>query len=118
MGPGNRLHHQHAPHSQKDVSLPLSSHEVQCEGQFASDAAPQQQLCKRCFYLLALRNHSAMSATLMVQCVVEDGKPEHRVCIFKNIVLWEGQLQYVAHGELAHLITRKPCVSFPESHQG
>ncbi|KAL0039375.1 hypothetical protein WJX79_005487 [Trebouxia sp. C0005] len=60
VGPGNRLHHQHAPHSQKDVSLPLSSHE----------------------------------------CVVEDGKPEHRVCIFKNIVLWEGQLQYVAHGEL------------------
>lgn len=60
VGPENQLHRQHPFHSQKNVSLPLSSHE----------------------------------------CVVEDGKSEHRVCIFKNIVLWEGQLLYVANGEL------------------
>lgn len=54
----------------------------------------------------------------MVQCVVEDGKSEHRVCIFKNIVLWEGQLLYVANGELVHVLVRKPCVSFAKSHQG
>lgn len=34
-----------------------------------------------------------------VQCVYDDGKAEHRVCIFKDIVLWEGQLLYVAKGE-------------------
>ncbi len=54
----------------------------------------------------------------MMQCVVDDGKSEHRVCIFKNIVLWEGQLLYVANGELALVLICKPCVSFPESDQG
>ena len=35
---------------------------------------------------------------------MEDGKSEHRVCIFKDIVLWEGQLHYVAHGELFYAL--------------
>jgi len=37
---------------------------------------------------------------LLVQCVFDDGKSEHRVCIFTDIVLWEGQLLYVADGQL------------------
>lgn len=70
------------------------------------------------FTFQLFRDYSVISAVLMVQCVVEDGKSEHRVCIFKNIVLWEGQLLYVANGELVHVLVRKPCVSFAESHQG
>jgi len=118
VGPGARLHRQHASHSRKNVSLPLSSHEVQCENQFASGAAFQQQLHKRYIYLVAVTKYSAISAISMMQCVADDGKSEHRVCIFKNIVLWEGQLLYVANGELAFVFICKPCVSFTNSGQG
>lgn len=43
-----------------------------------------------------------------MQCLHEDGKSEHRVCIFKEIILWEGQLLYIAKGDcyarcIAHL---------------
>ena len=47
------------------------------------------------FTFQLFRDYSVISAVLMVQCVVEDGKSEHRVCIFKNIVLWEGQLLWL-----------------------
>ncbi len=47
---------------------------------------------------------------LVVQCVVEDGKSEHRVCIFRNVVLWEGQLLYVGNGEPVHVLVRKSRV--------
>ena len=35
-----------------------------------------------------------------MQCIYDDGKSEHRVCVFEDLVLWEGQLIYVADGEL------------------
>ena len=35
----------------------------------------------------------------VMQCVYDDGKSEHRVCMFENLALWEGQLIYVADGK-------------------
>ena len=40
-----------------------------------------------------------------MQCIYEDGKSEHRVCIFYNIVLWDGQLLYLADGKFAAFVT-------------
>ena len=48
--------------------------------------------------MLELADQAMFECFHAVQCVFEDGTAEHRVCIFKDIVLWEGQLTYVAKG--------------------
>lgn len=37
---------------------------------------------------------------VVLQCVYEDGTSEHRVCIFEDIVLWNGELLYLSDGTL------------------
>ena len=37
---------------------------------------------------------------VVLQCVYEDGTSEHRVCIFEDIVLWNGELLYFTDGML------------------
>lgn len=55
------------------------------------------------FQVEKLCNHYLMVTLIFchggVQCLHEDGKSEHRVCIFKDIILWEGQLLYIAKGD-------------------
>lgn len=51
----------------------------------------------------------------MLQCIYEDGKSEHRVCIFYDIVLWEGQLLYLAEGNSRHAMSTMRHMSIDDS---
>lgn len=54
---------------------------------------------------------SAHDGAYTAQYVYDDGKSEHRVCAFEDLVLWEGELIYIADGKYAHarLKRRRHC---------
>lgn len=65
--------------------------------------------------LVAIAGDVFISWRDAVQCLHEDGKSEHRVCIFKDVVLWEGQLLYIAKGGFLAAICQLHCS--PSSHK-
>lgn len=51
-----------------------------------------------------------------LQCPFDDGVPAHRVCVFKNLVMFQGQLFYIYSGELLQMLTVLSCFVQLQAH--
>jgi hypothetical protein len=40
----------------------------------------------------------AQHRVLVLQCVFDDGRPEHRVCKFHNLLIYESNIHYIYSG--------------------
>lgn len=60
---------------------------------------------------LSPRQQKAQTCPVALQLLFDDGKPEHRVIGFDNLIMWRGRLHYIYAGRLAACKLQKwPCV--------
>ena len=53
----------------------------------------------------------AQTCFVVLQLLFDDGKPEHRVIGFDNLIMWRGRLHYIYAGRLAACTLQKwPCI--------